>query len=166
MHSFKSIKIIDSGKSIMLQRTNGSSVRYHSTWLRDNASDPKTRDSKNGQRLITLSDIPINIYIKSATLDAAGKNIFLTFLPEKKIVSFTANWLETHVYDTKQNNIKGWVKNKISGEVETLLIGNDLGVKNLIDLCEKGPPSSKVTSIIVQDYQKEYSGKSFEIIET
>ena len=65
-----------------------------------------------------------------------------------------------------QNNIKGWVKNKISGEVETLLIGNDLGVKNLIDLCEKGPPSSKVTSIIVQDYQKEYSGKSFEIIET
>ena len=65
-----------------------------------------------------------------------------------------------------QNNIKGWVKNKISGEVETLLIGNDLGVKNLIDLCEKGPRSSKVTSIIVQDYQKEYSGKSFEIIET
>ena len=65
-----------------------------------------------------------------------------------------------------QNNIKGWVKNKISGEVETLLIGNDLGVKNLIDLCEKGPASSKVTSIIVQDYQKEYSGKSFEIIET
>ncbi len=65
-----------------------------------------------------------------------------------------------------QNNIKGWVKNKISGEVETLLIGNDLGVKNLIDLCEKGPRSSKVTSIIVQDYQKGYSGKSFEIIET
>ena len=65
-----------------------------------------------------------------------------------------------------QCNINGWVKNKISGEVETLLIGNDLDVKKLIKLCEKGPSPSKVTSIIVQDSQKEYSGKSFEIIET
>ena len=65
-----------------------------------------------------------------------------------------------------RNNISGWVKNKISGEVEALLIGNAVKIDNLIKLCEKGPPSSKVTSIIVQDSQKEYSGKSFEIIET
>ena len=84
MHSFKSAKIIDKGKSIILQRIDGSTLRYHSTWLRDNALDPKTRDVKNGQRLITLSDIPINTYIESATLDELGKNIFLIFLPEKK----------------------------------------------------------------------------------
>ena len=84
MYSFKSVKIVDSGKSIILQRADGSSVRYHSTWLRDNALDPKTRDTNNGQRLITLSDIPINTYIESAALDKKGKNIFLTFLPEKK----------------------------------------------------------------------------------
>ena len=47
MHSFKSIKVIDSGKSIILQRKDGSSVRYHSTWLRDNALDAKTRDVNN-----------------------------------------------------------------------------------------------------------------------
>ena len=41
MYSFKSIKVIDSGKSIILQRNDGSSVRYHSIWLRDNALDPK-----------------------------------------------------------------------------------------------------------------------------
>ncbi len=64
------------------------------------------------------------------------------------------------------NNIKGWVKNKISGEVEALLIGNDLEIDNLIKLCEKGPPSSRVTKIEVQNYQEEYSGKSFEIINT
>ena len=66
MHSFKSIKVIDSGKSIILKRNDDTSVRFHSTWLRDNALDQKTRDVNNKQRLITLSDIPINISIKSA----------------------------------------------------------------------------------------------------
>ena len=109
MHSFKSIKVIDSGKSIILQRNNDTSVRYHSTWLRDNALDPKTRDVNNRQRLITLSDIPINTSIKSATLDKTGTKIFLTFLPEKKDISFSANWLEVHAYDTKKHNEKGWI---------------------------------------------------------
>ena len=103
MHSYKSAKIIDDGKSIILQRVDGSTLRYHSTWLRDNALDPKTRDAQNGQRLITLSDIPINTYIESVTLDETGKNIFLTFLPETKKVSFSASWLEAHAYDKKQN---------------------------------------------------------------
>ena len=109
MHSFKSSKIIDEGKSIILQRVDVSTLRYHSAWLRDNALDPKTRDTKNGQRLITLSDTPINTCIESATLDETGKNIFLTFLPETKKVSFSASWLEAHAYDTKRNNIKGWI---------------------------------------------------------
>jgi len=120
MYSFKSIEVIDSGKSIILQRNDGSSVRYHSTWLRDNALDPKTRDVNNRQRLITLSDIPINTSIKSAKLDKAGTNIFLTFLPEKKDVSFSANWLEAHAYDTKQHNEKGW----ITSDLKTW--GNDM----------------------------------------
>ena len=61
-------------------------------------------------------------------------------------------------------NINGWVKNKISGEVEALLIGNDVEIDSLIKLCKKGPPSSKVTKIEVQNYQKEYLKKSFDII--
>ena len=63
-----------------------------------------------------------------------------------------------------QRKIDGWVKNKISGEVEALLIGNDSEINKLIKLCKKGPSSSKVTNIEVQNYQKEYSRKSFEII--
>ena len=43
---FKSIRVTDSGKVIILQRSDGSNVRYHSTWLRDNSYDPKTRDKK------------------------------------------------------------------------------------------------------------------------
>ena len=64
----------------------------------------------------------------------------------------------------KQKNIDGWVRNKISGEVEALLIGDDVEIDNLISLCEKGPPSSKVTKIKVQNYQKEFLKKSFDII--
>ena len=63
-----------------------------------------------------------------------------------------------------QNNITGCVKNKISGEVEALLIGNTAKIDNLIKLCEKGPPSSKVTKVKIQSYQKEYLKKSFDII--
>jgi len=63
-----------------------------------------------------------------------------------------------------RNNINGWVKNKISGEVEALLIGDVVEIDNLIKLCEKGPPSSKVTKIKVQNYQKEFLKKSFVII--
>ena len=63
-----------------------------------------------------------------------------------------------------QKKINGWVKNNISGEVEALLIGNEVEINNLIKLCKKGPPSSKVTKIEVQNYQKEYFGKSFEIV--
>ena len=63
-----------------------------------------------------------------------------------------------------RNNINGWVKNKISGEVEALLIGNAVKIDNLIKLCEKCPLSSKVTKVEVQNYKKEYLKKSFEII--
>ena len=63
-----------------------------------------------------------------------------------------------------QRNIDGWVRNKISGEVEALLVGNDVEINKLIKLCEKGPPSSKVTKVKSQSYQKEYLKKSFDII--
>ena len=63
-----------------------------------------------------------------------------------------------------QKNIYGWVRNKVSGEVEALLIGNDAKISDLIDLCKKGPSSSKVTKIIVQNYQEEFLSRSFDII--
>ena len=62
-----------------------------------------------------------------------------------------------------KKNISGWVKNKITGEVEALLIGNDEDVNELIKQCEKGP-SSNVTQVKIQDYKQEYSKKSFDIL--
>ena len=71
------------------------------------------------------------------------------------------HWL--YMKATKKN-IRGWVKNKITGEVEALLIGNDEDVNDVIKQCERGPSPSNVTQIRIQDYQQEYSKKSFDII--
>ena len=65
-----------------------------------------------------------------------------------------------------ERNIGGWVKNKMSGEVEALLIGNETEVNNIIKFCKKGPPSSEVAKISVKNYKKEYLKKPFEIINT
>ena len=109
MSLFKSVKIINSGKAILLSRKYKTPLRYHSTWLRDNALDPNTRDKKNGQRLISISDIPATTYIKSATLSKKGKEIIINFLPKKKQVKFSSSWLEKHTYDKKQSNSKVWI---------------------------------------------------------
>jgi len=108
-NTFKSIKIIDYGKAIILVRSDGITVRYHSNWLRNNALDSKTRDSNNGQRLINFSDIPSDTYIKSASLDKLGKNIFLTFFPEDKKIKFSSAWLKKYIYDVQKNKKKGWI---------------------------------------------------------
>ena len=62
-----------------------------------------------------------------------------------------------------KKNIRGYVKNRISGEVEALLIGNDADVNELIKQCEKGP-SSNVTQVKIQDYKQEYLKKTFDIL--
>jgi len=109
MSLFKSVKIINSGKAILLLPKCGTPLRYHSAWLRDNALDSKTRDKKNGQRLITVSDIPVKTYIKSVSLDKKGKEITIDFLPQKKQIKFSANWLKANAYDKKKNGSKVWI---------------------------------------------------------
>ena len=64
-----------------------------------------------------------------------------------------------------KKNIRGWVKNTIQGQVEALLIGDDDdNVNDLIKQCQKGPLSSNVSQVKIQDYKQEYSKKSFDIL--
>ena len=113
MSLFKSVKVINSGKAILLSRKYKTPLRYHSTWLRDNALDSKTRDKKNGQRLISISDIPVKTYIKSASLNKKGKEIIINFLPKKKQVKFSSSWLKKHAYDKKESNSKVWINSDL-----------------------------------------------------
>ena len=63
-----------------------------------------------------------------------------------------------------EKNIFGWVKNNISGNVEALIIGNENEIKDIIKLCEKGPLSSKVDHVKVNEYKENYLKKNFDII--
>ena len=64
----------------------------------------------------------------------------------------------------EKKNIHGFVKNRAEDEVEALLLGHEKDVEDLVRLCRKGPPSSKVESIKIEDYQQEYFKKSFDIL--
>ena len=73
------------------------------------------------------------------------------------------NWLYTKAV---KKSIYGWVKNKITGEVEALLIGKEEDVNNVIEQCKAGPTLSNVKKVTIKDYQAEYNSKSFDILST
>ena len=70
-------------------------------------------------------------------------------------------WLKM---EAEKKNIHGFVKNRTEYEVEALLLGYEKDVEDLVRLCRKGPSSSKVESIKIEDYQQEYTEKSFDIL--
>ena len=91
--------------SILTLATDSAIHRFHAVWLRDNALDADTRDPGNGQRLITLADIPRNLSLASA--EVAGGSVSVTFAPENKTVSFPLRWLETNAYDRPHDTAQG-----------------------------------------------------------
>ena len=91
--------------SILTLATDSAIHRFHAVWLRDNALDADTRDPGNGQRLITLADIPRNLSLASA--EVAGGSVPVTFAPENKTVSFPLRWLETNAYDRPHDTAQG-----------------------------------------------------------
>ncbi len=70
-------------------------------------------------------------------------------------------WLKM---EAEKKNIHGFVKNRAEDEVEALLLGHEKDVEDVVRLCRKGPPSSKVENIKIEDYQQEYFKKSFDIL--
>ena len=61
------------------------------------------------------------------------------------------------------NNISGWVKNRSSGDVEALIIGQEKEVQKLIKQCKIGPSPATIQNIQINDYNQNYSEKGFNI---
>ena len=70
-------------------------------------------------------------------------------------------WLKM---EAEKRNIHGFVKNRTKDEVEALLLGHEKDVEDVVKLCRKGPASSKVKSIKIENFQQEYFKKSFHIL--
>lgn len=97
--------ITEAGSQLLL--SGESTARFHAVWLRDNAPDEATRSTDNGQRLISLGDIPAATYISD--VQVAGATIEVTFQPEDKAVVFGVEWLMAHVYDHTTQRTPGWL---------------------------------------------------------
>ena len=65
-----------------------------------------------------------------------------------------------------EKNICGWVKNKTSGNVEALIVGERKKIQELIKLCEMGPGSAKIDYVQINDYNKDYIKKDFNIVKS
>ena len=94
------------GHVLILTDAGQNPVRFHAIWLRDNARDAQTRAPGNGQRLITLADIPRDKYINSAQVE--GAMLTLVFQPENKAVAFDIHALLAQRYDTEKRCEPGW----------------------------------------------------------
>jgi gamma-butyrobetaine dioxygenase len=94
------------GRVVAVTWADGSTARFHALWLRDNALDPATRSAGNGQRLITILDVPARTTIGEAGV--AGGDLALRFEPEGKTVRFPSGWLAEHRYDRDDRRGAGW----------------------------------------------------------
>lgn len=113
-----SISVDATGEYLTLT-TPTSTHRFHAIWLRDNAADPGTRAVGNGQRLISLRDIPKDTRISAAVL--RGNALEVAFLPEGKSVAYDLGWLEAHAYDRTDTRPRGWTAPDIETWDATLM---------------------------------------------
>ena len=102
---------IENGGAVLRLESGAAARRFHAIWLRDNALDAETRAPGNGQRLITLGDIPPATVISKAELGADGLNV--TFAPEGKSATFPIDWLEANSYDSPAQRADGWLPDDI-----------------------------------------------------
>ena len=105
------VELSDDGQIVTLTSDSGARTRFHAIWLRDNAWDDQTRSAGNGQRLIALRDIPVEIRVERARI--AASKLSLQFQPEAKSVDYDIEWLIEHSYDSDNVRSAGWLAPEI-----------------------------------------------------
>lgn len=125
---------VDPSGTFLTLGTSTTDFRFHAIWLRDNAQDPETRAPGNGQRMITLRDIPAETRIAQATLQ--GDRLEVSFAPEGRTITYDPGWLEANAYDRNGTRQRGWT----SSEVETwdAALMQNAPVGNFADLSTGG----------------------------
>ena len=103
-------RLIEGGRAVELT-LGGALHRFHALWLRDNARDEKTRSPGNGQRLITILDIPADTRIADAR--AEGARLSLRFEPEGRVIDYDGQWLARHAYDARDRREPGWTEQAV-----------------------------------------------------
>lgn len=105
MTAREQVEILDGGAALALTGAAGR-LRFHAVWLRDNAWDAATRAPGNGQRLITLGEIPADCRITHAAL--SGGALMLQFAHETAPIAYDLAWLNENAYDRPAGHSPGW----------------------------------------------------------
>ncbi|AKI00065.1 putative taurine catabolism dioxygenase [Hoeflea sp. IMCC20628] len=134
------VELSDDGQIVTLISDAGARTRFHAIWLRDNAWDAETRSAGNGQRLIALRDIPVDLRIDSARI--AGTRLELEFQPEARSIDYDLDWLMAHSYDSGSKRETGW----LAADIETW----DNGLMSAIPLADFN--LAKADSRVLRDW--------------
>ena len=100
------VKLEPSGSFITLVDQSETSLRFHTVWLRDNAPEPSTISPTNGQRLITIDQIPADISITNASIHDG--TLVVDFSTGPRSVAYPLAWLYAHAYDRAAATQRGW----------------------------------------------------------
>jgi acylphosphatase len=67
------------------------------------------------------------------------------------------------MYEAKQLDVTGWVRNIPDGRVEATFEGEQENVKKLIEFCKRGPQGARVTNVDIK--WENYTGgfRNFEV---
>jgi len=106
-----SATVLSGGKAVEVVWTDGQKARFHAVWLRDNAQDVETRSAENGQRLITLQQIPRCNNITDVSVTGVDE-LQLVITPEMKRLKFDGDWLRQNIYDSNREAVKGYVSKR------------------------------------------------------
>ena len=82
------VSLSPDGHQLSLQ-TADATLRFHAVWLRHNALDADTRDQNNGQRLITLADLPDDCTLAAAETTDTSATVTFT---DGKTTAFPIAW--------------------------------------------------------------------------
>jgi gamma-butyrobetaine dioxygenase len=92
--TIRGVTVVEKGRALDIAATDGRRLRLPAIWLRDNAQDAATRHPGNGQRLLTILDLPEDVRVSEARLEAGA--IEVRFAPDGHVTRFDADWLLAH----------------------------------------------------------------------
>ena len=76
--------------------TDGGESELQALWLRDHCQMPDSRNPQNGQRLLNITDIPVNIGIVAIRLD--DRRLEVEFTDGGHRSEFDLDWLHDNCY--------------------------------------------------------------------
>jgi gamma-butyrobetaine dioxygenase len=108
MPSVVSASVTARDASLTVEWDDGTSGEFPGIWLRDNL--PEDRDRYSGQRLIDVTELPIEPRIATATL--AERGVRIVWQDESRVSTFALGWLYEHAVgrrDRAELQLRRWL---------------------------------------------------------